>query len=576
MSDAQQPLILKDFQNAVADSPHLGHALMRNIDIETFPGAMIVQKKMIQRIISSVLTTFTANAGTDVCTGAISLGTQSNIDQGLTFAVGAVVLSSSGTLPAGLSLNTIYYLIFVSTTTFKLATTQANALAGTAIDITDAGTGTHTITPIPIGTIKHITKDYKTGFIFAQDSNGRIWNSVSATATLYLLNNSAIDTGNAPLTNASGNGISIFQNSDASKSFIFSFRDALVDVAEVTSTANVGAPSWTNGWKSLNSAVGTTPIHYALLAQDNITYFCDGRFIGSIVENAGSVFAPGTPATYTYNNQALDTPQNEKLSHLEELGTLLYASGLIYNKIYPWDRISDSFNLPIPVPEIGIYKLKNLGNMIYITAGMKGNIYYTQGTYVKLFKSIPGYLTNNSGVITSSPVTWGGIAARNTGLLVGMAGQESANNGVYIIYPDGRIVQDNTPYSGATNVTAIFAEGDFYWIGYAGGIDYITTSSRQGSFASVYQSELFKVGNKTQKGTYSNCEVQLAKPATTGSVRVGYRRDDSSSFTVLATYACDGATTSFETDIGIIDIENIQFQVEFDTNVEISQVMFTP
>ena len=40
----------------------------------------------------------------------------------------------------------IYWLIFQSATTFKFASSLANALAGTAIDITDTGTGTHTIT----------------------------------------------------------------------------------------------------------------------------------------------------------------------------------------------------------------------------------------------------------------------------------------------------------------------------------------------------------------------------------------------------------------------------------------------
>jgi hypothetical protein len=42
-------------------------------------------------------------------------------------------------------LATDYYVIKVSDTTFKLATSYANAIAGTAINITSTGTGTHTI-----------------------------------------------------------------------------------------------------------------------------------------------------------------------------------------------------------------------------------------------------------------------------------------------------------------------------------------------------------------------------------------------------------------------------------------------
>ena len=56
-----------------------------------------------------------------------------------------VRLTTTTTLPAGLALATDYYVIKVTDSTFKLATSYANAIAGTAINITDAGTGTHTM-----------------------------------------------------------------------------------------------------------------------------------------------------------------------------------------------------------------------------------------------------------------------------------------------------------------------------------------------------------------------------------------------------------------------------------------------
>lgn len=57
-----------------------------------------------------------------------------------------VQVSSSGTLPAGLSAATNYYVIRNSATLVKLATSLANAQAGTAIDITTQGSGNHTMT----------------------------------------------------------------------------------------------------------------------------------------------------------------------------------------------------------------------------------------------------------------------------------------------------------------------------------------------------------------------------------------------------------------------------------------------
>lgn len=79
---------------------------------------------------------FTADAGTDVCTATDTI---------LTLTGTEVTFTTTNTLPTGLSTSTTYYLIYQSTTTFKVASSLANALAGTAIDITGAGSGTHTV-----------------------------------------------------------------------------------------------------------------------------------------------------------------------------------------------------------------------------------------------------------------------------------------------------------------------------------------------------------------------------------------------------------------------------------------------
>lgn len=56
--------------------------------------------------------------------------------------------TTTTTLPAGLSLSTNYYVYRVDGNTFGLATSYANAVAGTLIDLTDAGTGTQTVTAL--------------------------------------------------------------------------------------------------------------------------------------------------------------------------------------------------------------------------------------------------------------------------------------------------------------------------------------------------------------------------------------------------------------------------------------------
>lgn len=64
-------------------------------------------------------------------------------DVGL-FTQARIRFTTTGTLPAPLVVDTDYFVIRVDADTFKVATSLANASAGTAVNITDTGGGTHT------------------------------------------------------------------------------------------------------------------------------------------------------------------------------------------------------------------------------------------------------------------------------------------------------------------------------------------------------------------------------------------------------------------------------------------------
>lgn len=97
--------------------------------------------------------------------------------------------SSTGALPAPLVSGTIYYAIRIDATHIKVATNPVNAAAGTAIDLTDVGSGTHTL-DIGSGSsqadrqaiidrveqlIESITRDffYSKAFVIYRDGNGK-------------------------------------------------------------------------------------------------------------------------------------------------------------------------------------------------------------------------------------------------------------------------------------------------------------------------------------------------------------------------------------------------------------------
>ncbi len=92
------------------------------------------------RIGDYVAKTFTA-ATTDIITDA---------DHGYTTGDGPYEMTNAGgALPAGLAVSTDYFIVSLDDDTYSVALTLALAQAGTVVDITDTGTGTHTIAGMP-------------------------------------------------------------------------------------------------------------------------------------------------------------------------------------------------------------------------------------------------------------------------------------------------------------------------------------------------------------------------------------------------------------------------------------------
>lgn len=63
----------------------------------------------------------------------------------------SLFFTTNGSLPTGLSPNVNYFAIVIDNNTFRLATSYANALAGTAINTSGVQSGTHTLLFAPYG-----------------------------------------------------------------------------------------------------------------------------------------------------------------------------------------------------------------------------------------------------------------------------------------------------------------------------------------------------------------------------------------------------------------------------------------
>ena len=102
-----------------------------------------------------------------------------------TYETGTIVqLSTTGTLPAGLATVTDYYIIDKSADRIQFATTLANAKAGTAIDITDTGTGNSTVTATALDSVSATLQ---------HSDDGTNWLATSSTQTIDAPDNNADD-----------------------------------------------------------------------------------------------------------------------------------------------------------------------------------------------------------------------------------------------------------------------------------------------------------------------------------------------------------------------------------------------
>lgn len=111
------------------------------VDIVMYYPALANNSTAAQTLINS--NTFTASSS-----GGLLL-THANDFGSATHYTSVTFSNSGGALPTGLNTTDVFYLRRVSATTSNVATSEANAIAGTYVAFTDAGTGTHTLTVTP-------------------------------------------------------------------------------------------------------------------------------------------------------------------------------------------------------------------------------------------------------------------------------------------------------------------------------------------------------------------------------------------------------------------------------------------
>lgn len=378
---------------------------------------------------------------------------------------------------------------------------------------------------------------------------------------------------------AAGNNASSGEGAVVWKNYLFVFRSTTTDVYGPLD----GSPSWSNSWLTITSST----YHPGIWGQDDILYFGNDRYIGSIAEVSGQTFAPGNSATYTTNTAALTLPAYYKVKCLGELGANLmigtFVGANIYDlkiaDIFPWDRVSPSFRLPIRLRENGINAMVGVNNLLYFVAGIGGKLFVTDGVNVKLLAKIPESVISIEGG-SFLDVLPGSIIHHDDKILWGFNGSKGMGVWSYSIL-NGTLKLENTVSTGNTSNVLIgglcSVSRETYLIGWrdtgasAQGVDMIGDSSffRYTSYTAFVNSLAINTGNQVDPRTFQYVDILLAKPLTTGQgVKISYRNNLTSSFTTLATFdfATQGAKNAWRFPAGKVNFANmVQLQIALTT-----------
>ena len=421
-----------------------------------------------------------------------------------------------------------------------------------------------TITDLP----KWFAYDTINAAIYCLDRSGDLYRSTDDGDTWTKLNVQST-------SQAAGNGLAIW------KGYLFVARNSKLDVFGALPAAGA-----TLSWQSLTTDAGWHPLFVGLR---NVLYIGNGNKVAMIEEKAGQTFDPSNSATYTFTSNALDLPSGYRIKCLQELRDKTYIGTFKsdsnnpkarFADIFPWDGSSSSYNLPLQLARNGVNAMLNINNTLYIQAGDRAEWFVSNGLVVQDLGKLPQDLIYPGG--DGGFFQYPAAVMQHKGSLFFGSGINFVTSNAYSpqgvfsftgksLNCENIISTGNDGTSGQVEIGCLLGLGtESYLIGWGDsgtyGIDKILTSTRCSSYSGYAISDLYQVGTKINPVSFRTCEIQLARPLTTGQgVRIKWRSNLTASFTTLHTmdFATYGATTGGEKGAASIDnVEMVQVKAE--------------
>jgi len=346
-------------------------------------------------------------------------------------------------------------------------------------------------------------------------------------------------------------------------------------------------------WYTLDTSTDETADFIYVSKNNDKVYIGHGNHVTTIQEDTD--FDANDAGTYTVNENVITLSEGENISCIAERKEDILlgidqnptTSGVKRSYIYIYDRSDNTFDFPVKVPEKSINAMFEVGNRVYISAGMEGQIYLFSESGLVPYAKIPyDYEATNQMKVEKYGMTW-----YKDRLLVAV-GQSIYNSssrfnpcGIYSI-KDGKVNLEFAISSGKLgddnqlNIPVVHSvlgniDGDTVIFGYydkantAYAIDQVTdNNNRVASYGAYFETQLYRIGTPTFKESSRKVDIVLARPLQTGEgIRIKYREDINSSWTTLGTfdYATHGAKTFYQMPFGKKDIINLQLRVELTT-----------
>lgn len=555
-------IILNGIEQGIADNPYDGIADIRNVNLISIPkeGNVNFSNTLSSYNNTNTINILSADAGADTITISSGVGNGS----GLT-----AVVMTGGSLPAGLSAATTYWLAYVSSGVYNVYSTATGYVAGggsSLVNITSSGTGTLTVINMDIPKNDTIQSNIFGSANFIIDNSGRVWTNFGSSTDFKYAGNTI----NTPTSH--GNGIGTYNDTINNISYLFVFQDDRIDYAKIESNTVI---TWTYGWKPSTGTSGNTnylkaggngSIHKALVGSDNVFYYCDGNWVSQFYQKDPTVaFDPTNTATYIFTETLL-LPSTDTATCITQLGTNLLIGGT-KNVVYPWDRKSNGYQYPIFLAENYITNMVTINTNTFVFAGNRGRIYLTNGSQANLFKKIPDHIVNS----VEPFFTWRGATSLRNQLYFSFStttnGGSTINTagGIWAIDLDTQALRmvnklSYNTYAGYASVLAPAQNFNNQGAGlvagwYDGvsvyGID-LGSSSVYGSGLATIDYDIIPAGTYFNPETIGTIEFKLSQPTTlSGSIKLQYRQNLTASFAdidstvTFASGILSGAYTSF-------------------------------